>query len=260
MLPEVLIYFPIDELEKRLDVPVIQSRTIDEPDHLIVQGNYSIDHLDKCEPHYYLSVRGSSDDFTLDNLMKLEDFDTLFREDYILSNDPYEIEKHLGIISAQTIYEMNYSVSLKANKFSLAYPHIQILCSKMFSGTGMRPITPYGFEGTEGVNPLDKLSYQNYTRHLSNEPLRVPHKFPVKGLITSTLLGAKYRYGSNYARFEVNEDARQAIIDACSEARTKQYYDSCYAGIDFYGVGHVKHIKSGISRTLETREILDVDF
>ena len=110
VLPEVLIYFPIDELEKRLDVPVIQSRTIDEPDHLIVQGNYSIDHLDKCEPHYYLSVRGSSDDFTLDNLMKLEDFDTLFREDYILSNDPYEIEKHLGIISAQTIYEMNYSV------------------------------------------------------------------------------------------------------------------------------------------------------
>ena len=219
------------------------------------------------EPYYYLSICGTSNDFTLDNLMNMENFDELFRTDYILSNDPYEIEKHFGIISAQTIYEMNYSMSLKANKFSLAYPHIQILCSKLFSGTGMKPITPYGFEGTEGVNPLDKLAYQNYSRHLSTEPLRAASngcipKYPVKGLITSTLLGAKYRYGLNYAKFEINETARQLVLDACSEARTKQYYNSdrAYVGIDFYGIGHIKHVKSGISRALDTAMVMDVDF
>jgi len=278
VVPEMIIHFPLDELSLRIGKDIvkrkkrcIESENDDMPEHLVVQGRWDLkDNVCHDTEYRYLSLRGSSSDFTLERMLELKDFNNTFRKDYILSNDPYEIEKHLGIIAAQTIHEMNYSISLKANKLNLSYPHVQILCAKMFSGTALLPITPQGFSGIRGINPLDKLSYQNYGKHLGREPLRmigkgkVP-KYPVEGLIASTITGSKFRYGSNYARFEINERARQAIVDACSEAKTIQYYGlsnmgNRYEGIDFYGVGQVKHIKSGLSTTLKLRECIDVAF
>ena len=99
-----------------------------------------------------------------------------------------------------------------------------MLCAKIFTGTAIRPITPQGFEGMDGINPLDKLSYQNYTKHLAVEPLRTEFHYPVRGLITSTLLGAKFRYGTNYARFKIDEEAKKRTVELCSIAKTEQYY------------------------------------
>jgi hypothetical protein len=274
--PEALINFPLDEIEKRVGSSIILSKlNTNEPRHLLVEGCIEMDTINKNEELYhYITVKAMPEEKDV----RIETFLTspLFRKDYILSNDPVEIKDKFGIIVAQTIHEFNYYTSLKAKKFSLAYPHIQILCAKMFAGIALRPITPAGFEGTDGVNPLDKLAYQNYTKHISIEPVRELKKYKADGLVSSTLLGSKFGYGTNYARFEINEEARRMIVEECSIAKTEQHYhmdvldirgmssdyrmNDLYQGIDFFGVGQVKHIKSGSVRTLVLEEEIDFSF
>jgi hypothetical protein len=261
VLPETILFFPLDELVKRIGRPAILNTSrsrrnrgypsnTDEPLHLLVEGEYDVKRLDKVEPYHYIAVKGSDDTMTLNSVMRLEDFETLFRQEYIMSNDPLEMRELSGISVAQTIHEFNYYTSLKAKKFSLSYPHIQILCAKMFVGIGVRPITPSGFENIEGITPIDKLAYEHYTKHISIEPLRTEVKYPVRDLIPTTILGAKFKFGTNFARFAINEEARRRTIDLCSAAKTKQYYRTGFEGIDFYGVGQVRHVKSGLSPTL----------
>jgi hypothetical protein len=273
--PELLPFYPLNEIEKLFGTSLRRSKlSSNEPLHLIVNAEITATRLSEIingATYRYIAVKG----IDLTTIRKLPDYFELFRDDYTITNNPTEMREFLGITIAQTIHEYNYYVSLKAKKFSLAYPHIQMLCAKIFTGTALRPITPQGFEGMEGVNPLDKLSYQYYTKHLSVEPLRTEVHYPVRGLITSTILGAKFRYGTNYARFEIDEDAKKRTIELCSIAKTEQYYQSNstrtdavttgrggsrWEGIDFYGIGRVMHVTSGLSASLNMRESSDVPF
>ena len=244
VLPEFLLFFPLDELSKRIGRKLTKSsRKSTEPLHLIVEGVYNLGEMKK-ELYYYLSVKGDSGILTLKSI--LDNNPGLFRRDYAITNDPHEMRDFLGIISAQTLHEYNYYVSAKSNKFSLAFPHIHVFCCKMFAGLSLKPTTPKGFESMEGINPLDKFSHQNYIKHLSTDPLKTVVKYSAKGLITSTLLGGKFGFGSNYASFRINDKARREIIDLCSKAKTEQYYEEKYRDIDFFGVGKVNHKRSGL--------------
>jgi hypothetical protein len=249
-LPDVLIFFPIDELLDRIDCDNEILESTGMPKRLIFKGKVSLSE----KPYQYVSMRGS---MKFDDVISTQEH--RLRMDYVFSNDPIEMLNFLGIISAEMIHEYSYSLSLKANNFNLSYAHINILCSNIFS-FNLNPITPQGFTRLEGMTPLDKLSYQNFAEHVSIEPMLMRKKYPVRGLITTTMLGTVYPLGSNYPGTRINQKAKQDTIDQCSIARTEQHYDGLYKGIDFYGVGQIKKIPSGLQRVLLYPEQFDSAF
>ena len=74
-------------------------------------------------------------------------------------------------------------------------------------------------------------------------------------MVTSTILGQPYPFGMEYARFDVDDDAVQRVVDLISQARTAQYYglDKRYEGVDFHGIGHIAYIPSSLRRTLSLK-------
>jgi len=250
--PEVLFFFPRDELLKRVGG---KGTWQDNPLALVVEGSV----VPNKEPYHYLAVKGS---MTLATMLAYttKPSPLLFRRELITTNDPIEMVDFLGMVVAQSVHEMNYSISLVANKFTLSYAHINILCAKMF-GYGLNPMSPQGFENIDGITSLDKLAYQNYAKHLSMEPVKETKRFPVRSIITSAILGKPYAFGTNYASARVNTKAKQETIRLCSEAKTKQYYgDARFKDIDFYGFGTVQKVRSGLARTIPLTEERDFDY
>lgn len=275
--PKMAMFFPKEELIRRL--PDIAKRpnclrenaeTSDEPYSIRIDGaNVQLTDI-SMEPYFYLSIRGSMTFKQMREVLfpKKPDDRLVFRRDYLFSNDPVEMTDFLGIIASQAIHEYNYWLSLEAGEFNLSYEHIRVLCCKMF-GYNLCPITPQGFETMAGVSPLDLLAYQNYTKHTSIQPVLRTVKHPVRSVVVSAIMGKPYAFGSNYAGFDVDEDARQAVIDQTSEAKTIQHYGivqanseqrRTYEGIDFYGVGQVKYVASGLAKTLSLPEDRDFDW
>ncbi len=262
--PEIDLFFPRDELIKRLPSGLAAEFVDDCPMHIHVNGKVDISDLDQT-PHKYIAVCGTMS--FKDILKKLSDANIGIRKDCIWSNDPVEMTEHYGITVAQSIHEYNYWQSLTDNGFSLAYVHIAVFCAKMF-GYNLCPITPQGFKSMQGITPLDRLAYRDFVSEVSTLPVNQEERFPVRGVIPSVLMGKPYTFGTNYAGYEIDMDARQRVIDMCSDARTVQHYgqprDSAtgrtYADVDFYGVGSVRKITSGLRRTLVLPSEDNVDF
>jgi hypothetical protein len=261
--PELMTMFPRDQLINKLGLQNIshQFSRRGEPLSLIVDGTIN-DTLFPTLVYQFFSLRGT---MTLNDILGLVEKTNQFRLDYLVSNDPSEMTDFLGMSVAQTYHELNYHRCLQAGKISIDSAHIMVLCGKMF-GYNLKPITPQGFENDEGVTPLDKCAAQNLRKHLTVEPVMRERKYPARSLVATTILGARYKFGSNYAKTEINETARQRVIEMCSEARTEQYYaqkgttNSRYIGIDFFGVGKIIKHKTGLSRTLVLSETNDFDF
>lgn len=244
---EMVPFFPIEIfktfLENNNKFNFLSGAEINDPYPLRLVYNGEITIPDK--EYHYTRVTGTITVSMITNELK-----DIINSKYTTSNDPNEMISIVGIQGARSMHEYMYLEELNASGHSISYLHVSILCSKLFSGMGKKPITPTGFITTSGINPIDRFTYQDYKNALSTET-RSNKRYTVNGLIPSVITGSIPREGTNYMYTAVNNDERKKIIDMYSEARSKQYYYGNSSNTHFYGIGTVNSLVQSLKKNIK---------
>lgn len=232
-----LLYFPINEFKKRITPMGNDLELIEEclrPDDLrvfklVYKGKIRIRPI----PYYYYDYCGTIDFNLIKN--KLSKFINL---NYFISTNHNEMIENFGKISARIAHESFYMDELMMSGNTMNYQNVSLICRHIF-GFNLRPITPAGFSRCPGITAVDSLCFQNHQQNLSEELLK-NKKYKTDGIINSVFFGKKADLGTNYVKFEINEEQRNIVNLQIAEAKREQKYFAKYKGIRFPNVGDVK--------------------
>lgn len=227
-----LLYFPIQEIKKRIIGEILYDYTDHCSDHdfkFVYKGKI----LMLQTPYYYFNFIGTMQtNSIIDSLKKYIDFD------YFITNSPQDMINNVGKVGARINHESLITDELNSSGNKLNHQHVSLMCRHLFSD-GLLPITPNGFMKGPGINIIDKLCFQNHEQNLSEEIIK-NKTYDTDGLTTSIFMGKKPNLGTNYPRFVLNEKAIEEITNLYADARKRQKYLGEFKGVNLPPIGEIK--------------------
>lgn len=224
-----LLYFPIEEFEKRVVSDSKPERFI-KPNQdglfkLVYKGKISIRPI----PYYYFDYCGSIDFETI-----REKLGKIINMKYLISGNHNEMIENFGKIAARIAHESYYMDELNIAGSPLNYQNVSLICRRIF-GFNMSPVTPSGLLNS-GVNILEKLCFQNHPTSLTEEILTGPIS-STDGVVNALFIGNKSDLGTNYVKFEVDQLQKMIVDQSLAEAKREQKYFAMHQDINLPDVG-----------------------